>query len=97
MSNKPINLIIANEVHEIAAKIESLPSPIGTIIQKPDVEKTICDGVLRNILCAIAHQANMHHVVAALISIGVDANSETVRQRIRAARDVIKSEGAPTS
>lgn len=97
--NKPIDLIVANEVHSIAAALNEQPPNIRIAIKMLDKitpngsAAAICDNFLRNTLCAIAHQAHASHVTAALRHLGVDVETGIVMQRIRAARDALAEPG----
>lgn len=80
---KPVDLIVANELHELAAKIERMPVALQTSL----VDDKLMEAIARAIVCNIAHQAGLAVVLKLLEAAGVCDGLDGIAQRFQATRE----------
>lgn len=80
---KPVELTIANTVHDTAEAIESLPIPGAAAVDIDAIAKSLA----RTMLCRLAHDAADHLVLRALAALGAPCTHEALAQRLRLALD----------
>lgn len=99
MITKPINLIVANKMHEVVEQIavvdramqsmKSLANKAG--IQSPPVSAVSAEDhasdIARSLLCAIAHSADMAKVYSALAAVGAPKTEADIKDGLQAVRD----------
>lgn len=84
--SKPVELIVTNELHRVAEEVDK--SPILRAAAETDKgRRDVTEAVARQILCDIAHQANIVYVGKALEAVGITGGVETVRSRFDAVRE----------
>ncbi|WP_414461763.1 hypothetical protein [Hyphomicrobium sp. DY-1] len=92
--SKPVELIIANVVHEIQYAISNLSVEAQEVAKK--VAATGSDPVAqtaaRSMLAAIAFGADLSQVLKALASVGGPSTQDEIAQRLSAARDAMARE-----
>ena len=97
MSNAtlPVYLIVANELHDAAARIERLTAANQireAALQQIETRRHLSESIARQLLCAIAHQATIDCVLAALAAIGAPATLAELDQHFTAVRDQRRGE-----
>ena len=78
--SKPIDLIVANELHRIAEAIEKMPPVLRAGTTAADFKTEVA----RQVLCKISHEASAAAVVRALESVGVCGGVDGLAQRLAA-------------
>lgn len=81
--HKPIALIIANVVHDVAAEVVRAEKRGGTPVPGED----IANAVARRALCQIGYEAAIGEVVKALAMIGAVESLDEALARVAAARE----------
>ena len=90
---KPIDLIVANVMHEAAPLAAQLDRLIGILRQRMPQGATLLgdadprDDVARKLLCVIAHDASMSVVYAALKVCDAPCSAELIGEGLQAVRD----------
>lgn len=87
MIGKPIDLIVANSMHDIANATEMLTKVLGQVSGPFNFEQEINETIARRLLCDIAHNANMRHVFDALKSVGAPCSHDDIAEGRRAIRE----------
>lgn len=88
--SKPVDLIVANELHRVAEAIERMPEPLRTSIL---ADQTLYPTMARGLLCNIAHDARIEVVERLLEAVGVCGGLDGLAQRFSAVRDARAAEG----
>ena len=96
MNNRPIDLIVANVMHD-AAGFDPLIDKILHVAEqfRPDLKKSLkkdldasfYDDVARRLLCMIANEAKIADVHKALAAVGAPASAEMIGEGVQAVRD----------
>lgn len=81
--SKPIDLIVANELHRIAEAIEKMPPVLRAGSTTADFKAEVA----RQVLCKVAHEASLAAVVKALETIGVCGGVDGLAQRFAAVQE----------
>jgi len=81
--SKPIDLIVANELHRIAEAIEKMPPVLRAGSTTADFKAEVA----RQVLCKISHEASAAAVVRALESVGVCGGVDGLAQRLAAVQE----------
>ncbi len=95
---RPVDLIVANELHDAAARIERIEACnpklnlFEPLFGDPATRRAISESCARQLLCAIAHQGAMDRVLAALAAVGAPATLTELDQRFTAVRDQRRGE-----
>ncbi|MGE0022482.1 MAG: hypothetical protein AB7S70_02495 [Hyphomicrobium sp.] len=88
---RPVELIVANTLHDIAANMERRPPEGFTAADWDDFHASLA----RTLLCQIAHAGDMAVVEAALAAAGVCGGAKGVGQRMQAVRESRPNYNAP--
>lgn len=83
---RPVELIVANTLHEVAENIEQVEMLGGGPLSAPATAR-LHDDLARRLLCDIAHGARMETVARALAAAGVCGGADGIAQRLAAARE----------
>ncbi len=93
--NLPVDLILANLLHETAEGIERIgklnPAAVPTAIEHAKEE------LVRTLLCRISHNASMAVVAAALAASNAPSTVEECLARLAAVRDARRSAIVPAA
>lgn len=81
--SKPIDLIVANELHRIAEAIEKMPPVLRAGTTAADFKTEVA----RQVLCKISHEASVAAVVRALEAVGVCGGVDGLAQRLAAVQE----------
>ncbi|MCB0066585.1 MAG: hypothetical protein KDD77_05515 [Caldilineaceae bacterium] len=92
MTNKPIDLIVATVMHEAVESIDMAKTIYDSIMQqaadhRPMPMAEIHGNIARRLLCQVAHDASMKHVLAALAAVKAPATIELIGEGIQAVKD----------
>lgn len=88
MHNRPVELIIANAVHQTAGYMERFP-------QAANDPSPFAEACARQMLVDIATGATLRQVLKALGGIDAPSDLDAIRQRLAAARDALSAERDP--
>lgn len=77
---KPVDLIVANDLHDLAANIERLPKDGRDAVNMTSLSTEVA----RKLLCIIAHQASLPAVIKALEAVGVCGGVDAIGQQLAA-------------
>lgn len=85
---KPVDLIVANTMHEAAERIESLSDFIRALgFKKSEIDAQMNKEIARNLLMDIATQGNIKVVYAALKAIGAPSSADDIAVGLQAVRE----------
>ena len=90
MSTKPIDLIVANAMHEFVGKIalaRKLVKAIGLKNVTAEIDAEACEQMARQLLCDIAHEASISKVHEALKIVGAPHSADDMMEGVRAAAE----------
>lgn len=97
MTNKPIDLVIANTMHEAAKSldvIDELAKELLNTNNSPDHHKLIAAGrsafreqIARKLLCSISHDCTLDVVFSALAHLGAPSSSDMIQDGLQAVQD----------
>jgi len=85
---KPVELIVTNSFHALVEQLRACPGPLTPA----RVRQEFSDAIARDILCSVAKQAGLRHVLAALAAAGAPATLDEISDRFQAAHDCQVSE-----
>ena len=87
--SKPVELIVTNEIHDLAALIERRPAGEQSNAVTPD----LMQAVARRLLCSISHDAGLPVVLKLLEAAGVCGGLDGLSQRLTSAREARAADG----
>jgi hypothetical protein len=100
MSGKPIDLIVANIMHESHAVVSDFHARVDHLRRvaklagyDADINElgfhggTIADEIARKLLCQIAHDARIADIYVALASVKAPASAEMIKEGLQAVKD----------
>jgi hypothetical protein len=98
MTNKPIDLIVANVMHDAfnaLAAMEDQRRKLDHIMRKAGIHAAIDVGgiddlpdvIAHMLLCAIAHESSLVDVQRALSALGAPASRDMINEGLQAIRD----------
>lgn len=94
--NKPVELIVANAVHDIASRTTALPPELIALAAGAENRDPVAEACARHLLCALAHDAALPVILRALAATGAPATIADLAQRLTAVRDAARNQaGAP--
>lgn len=94
MTTKPVELVLANTLHEDLSKIETLPEPIRSAAARGGPSRgSLVEGIARSALCRIAHDVPIAVVLRALAAAGAPGTLAEVEARIAAVEDQRRAAG----
>lgn len=86
----PVELIVANVIHQLVSGIGELPDNLKELMgRQSDV---VLEDTARQILCQIAHESNIRIVFAALAAANAPSNKDDIKARLVAAKDAQEQE-----
>ena len=95
--SKPIDLIVANAMHDAVASLHAADPLIEALmaeakrrnIELPPAPKPSlnADNMARDLLCKIAHDADISKVFAALKAVGAPDTADMIREGVQAVKD----------
>lgn len=98
MSNKPVNLIVANTMHEAFALVHDMNTKAKELARvarkykadfdmQPLPENFIADQIARKLLCEISHEAKISEVYKALAAISAPSSAADIQEGLQAIED----------
>lgn len=91
--SKPVDLIIANRLHETAERLASVPQALLTVARPEQLSAELA----RALLCAVSHDAALPLVLKALAVAGAPSTLDEIAQRLQAARDQQRELSEPST
>lgn len=82
--NKPVDLIVANTLHEAASMREQLPEVLKSALDNNLENGDGIDQVSRALLSNMAASGTIHQVRLALAAIGAPSERDEIRRQFRA-------------
>lgn len=83
--SKPVDLIVANALHDLAQRHEEFPPLVRALIDKHADRRN--EAAARDLLVQIACGAGIGPVCAALAAVGAPSSAEEIGQRFDAVRE----------
>lgn len=90
MITKPIDLIVANTMHESVSAVAQLRTIEGLISRlggKTVDDFNVHNEIARKLLCSISHEADMAKVFVALLAVGAPCTAEDIAEGLRAVKE----------
>jgi hypothetical protein len=91
MTNKPIDLVVANLMHEISREIVIAMAFVKDVtkreLQIDTMDKQLANQIARKLLCEISHEANISHVYAALKAVGAPHSVADIKEGLQAVKE----------
>lgn len=85
--SKPIDLIVANTMHDTMRKVTDAHTVMCAATGKDrsiEVDRIGREAIARHLLCQIAHDASMSNVFAALKAIGAPHSDDDISESVKA-------------
>lgn len=90
--SKPVELLVACELHDYASRIESVKEEAHDQVLDTLESGEQGNDVLRHLLCTLAHNTSMSAVRKALSAVGAPSSGAELKQRLRAVMEQRKAE-----
>ena len=94
----PIDLIVTNCLHDVAEKIEAAPPSLKALLKRKLDEGGVpmSETLARKLLCDIAHDAALAHVLKALAVVKAPNDLDELLQRLTSVRDARRKDQEQT-